>query len=387
VPIAVSRAHSLPADHEYFKLFGQAQQRGASVCVPVTLALQGGGSRGIWQAGVLAELLDADVLSIAAVFGASAGAINAAALSVPMTDHTTALREVWSRLASSARDLFPEWRRFPSAIGSLARRYWKGRNRLRRAPLVSNATLEDAIARAFPGAWKAGVNTYVYATELPHAVTKPWDAPPFEFLAPPGATLFRRFNDPKLVPESHPLVKVLAASSCLPIVEPVVTGNASFADGGVLANIPAGFLQIAGALSTWGFTLFVLPTPPERMSPKCDYIDWKTVELLRAIQRCVATRSSRVFVLASNAPVLPGMLGLVSGFKSEESVGALFEGGRRDARPFVAALKDFFSNPVPHTPALQAFDLVDKVLPELPPEPPKAWWMPWVGYEFARQFE
>ena len=47
---------------------------------PICLALQGGGSHGAFQWGVLDRLLEADVLDIRAVTAASAGAMNAAAL-------------------------------------------------------------------------------------------------------------------------------------------------------------------------------------------------------------------------------------------------------------------------------------------------------------------
>jgi predicted acylesterase/phospholipase RssA len=381
VPIEVSQQHGLTAQDDYFKLFGQAQQSGASVRVPVTLALQGGGSRGIWQAGALAELLDADAVQIAAVFGASAGAINAAGLSAAIGRESCALHEIWSIIARGARHTLAP------ALWSLPTTYLSGRNSVRRAPLWKSERLESTIGAAFSQDWRAQVHTYVYATELPHSPAKPWDTPPFEFEAKPGNNLFARFKDGAASAPAHPLVKVLAASSCLPTVTPVLVGGDLFADGGVLANVPATFLQQGGALSSWGFSLMLLPTPPECMRPECEYIDWKMLELLHAVKAHLVTRSSRTFVLAPQVPLRGGLLGLVSGFRSEVAVRGLFDRGREDVRPFVAALRDFFSDPAQHTPRLRTFDLASKLLLPLPEKPPGQGWMPWVGYDFARQFK
>ena len=72
---------------------------------PITLALQGGGSHGAFQWGVIEELLKHPELRIGAVSGASAGAMNAAMLTQGLvqggrTGAAALLSELWHRVAS-----------------------------------------------------------------------------------------------------------------------------------------------------------------------------------------------------------------------------------------------------------------------------------------------
>jgi len=74
----------------------------------VSLALQGGGAHGAYTWGVLDRLLEEDLFEIAGITGASAGAINAAAV---VDGHAEAgsegarerLRQLWSAVAEQAR--------------------------------------------------------------------------------------------------------------------------------------------------------------------------------------------------------------------------------------------------------------------------------------------
>lgn len=75
---------------------------------PINLALQGGGAHGAFSWGVVDRLLEDDRLEIAAVTGASAGAMNAVALAQGFVDGDceaarAALREFWSGIAEAAR--------------------------------------------------------------------------------------------------------------------------------------------------------------------------------------------------------------------------------------------------------------------------------------------
>ena len=89
------------------------QKRGKSVkpTRQVALALQGGGSHGAFSWGVLDGLLQQEDLSIEAISGTSAGAMNAAALgSGMMADGRegarSALHEFWQRVARAGNTIF-----------------------------------------------------------------------------------------------------------------------------------------------------------------------------------------------------------------------------------------------------------------------------------------
>src|ERR1043166_7519586 len=77
----------------------------------VALALQGGGSHGAFTWGVLDRLLQEDSLSIEAISGTSAGAMNAAALAYGlMTDGREGARktlhDLWRNIARTGESVF-----------------------------------------------------------------------------------------------------------------------------------------------------------------------------------------------------------------------------------------------------------------------------------------
>ncbi|MGH7297235.1 MAG: patatin-like phospholipase family protein, partial [Polyangiaceae bacterium] len=309
-----------------------ASLRQRVVRVPITIVLQGGGARGAWQAGVLAELVDADVCDVAGVFGTSAGAINAAALSVAAQAGSDALLDVWTRLAGSAKG------QLGRALLSVPLTYLRLREAgsSRRTPLFSSKRLREALAAAFPGPWSSSSYTYVFATKLPHAPVAARRLPPFAFQADPGHARFQPFARGL---QGFELVDVLTASACLPMVSPIELGGVQFADGGVIANVPASFLTTSGALAPWGFTLMVLPTSPTAMSASSEYVDWKTLELLHEIRPAVVRRTSHVFVVTPRRALGGGLSGLLGGLMSEDSTRDLFRRGREDAAPFLDSVK------------------------------------------------
>ena len=83
---------------------------------PLTLALQGGGSHGAFEWGVLEQLLNTPELRIEAVSGASAGAMNAAmlvqGLALGGPEHAKKLLdEFWRRVAAELGA--PDWLLWP----------------------------------------------------------------------------------------------------------------------------------------------------------------------------------------------------------------------------------------------------------------------------------
>ena len=85
---------------------------------PICLALQGGGSHGAFQWGVLDRLLEADILDIRAVTAASAGAMNAAALITGLEQDgarggRAALDKLWREVnQSGGRNVFGDSEKF-----------------------------------------------------------------------------------------------------------------------------------------------------------------------------------------------------------------------------------------------------------------------------------
>src|SRR5271170_6596959 len=75
--------------------------------LPIDLALQGGGSHGAFTWGVLDRLLEEPRLSIVAISGTSAGAMNAAVLADGWTERGAegareALEKYWQRVSRAA---------------------------------------------------------------------------------------------------------------------------------------------------------------------------------------------------------------------------------------------------------------------------------------------
>ena len=84
-----------------------ARRRAPTGPVPVTLALQGGGSLGAFTWGVLDRLLDEPAVRVGAVSGASAGAMNAAMLAQGLAtggpeEAKRLLEAFWRRVAIAA---------------------------------------------------------------------------------------------------------------------------------------------------------------------------------------------------------------------------------------------------------------------------------------------
>ena len=93
--------------------------------VPVDFALQGGGSHGAFTWGVLDRLLEEPWLSIEAISGTSAGAMNAAVLADGWLKDgaegaRAALGAYWRRVSDAAAFSLPCSRLLTSVIGYLA---------------------------------------------------------------------------------------------------------------------------------------------------------------------------------------------------------------------------------------------------------------------------
>lgn len=196
---------------------------------PVCLALQGGGSHGAFQWGVLDRLLEADILDIRAVTAASAGAMNAAAL-------ITGLEQGGAEGARMSLDRL--WREVNQS---------GGRNVFGDSAIWSK-TLTPGWLTDTP-MWKAGETL---AMSMSPYAFNPFNLNPLkrvletavDFEAVRGSDIqlivsttavragrSRLFKTPEITPE------VLLASACLPhLFQAVEIEGEPYWDGGYLAN-------------------------------------------------------------------------------------------------------------------------------------------------------
>lgn len=198
---------------------------------PISLALQGGGSHGAFQWGVLDRLLEADILDIRAVTSASAGAMNAAAL-------ITGLENGGASAARAQLDLL--WREVNQS---------GGRNVFGDSAVFSNLLSPPWLKET--GLWRTGETL---AMSLSPYQFNPLNLNPlkrvleasvdFDALRASSIAIFvsttavrqgraRVFKRPELSPD------VLLASACLPhLFQAVEIDGEPYWDGGYLANPP-----------------------------------------------------------------------------------------------------------------------------------------------------
>lgn len=196
---------------------------------PVCLALQGGGSHGAFQWGVLDRLLEADVLDIRAVTAASAGAMNAAALVTGLEKGGPAAaretldllwrevnqsggRNVFGDSAIWSRSLTPDWLKDTSmwhSAGSVA---------MSMSPYQFNPFNLNPLKRVldtvidFEAVRGSDIRLFVSATAV-------------------------RQGRPRLFGTAEITDQVLLASSCLPhLFQAVEIDGEPYWDGGYLAN-------------------------------------------------------------------------------------------------------------------------------------------------------
>ncbi|MBT9383009.1 patatin-like phospholipase family protein [Pseudooceanicola sp. CBS1P-1] len=199
--------------------------------ISIDVALQGGGAHGAFTWGALDRLLEEEDLKIAALSGASAGAMNAVVAAAGLmsggpAEAKATLHRFWSEVNEAARTAFPIFpliEAFPGVL-SAAGAWWStltgGMVNLRANPAQGRATQDmlgeiltevvdfEALRRG------KGPQLFISATN-----------------ARTGAA--RIFTREEMTPE------VLLASACLPgIFPPVSIDDADYWDGGYSANPP-----------------------------------------------------------------------------------------------------------------------------------------------------
>ena len=218
--------------------------------LPVTVALEGGGSLGAFGWGVLERLLDEPGLRIAAVSGASAGAMNAAML-------VQGLATGGPARAKYLLEIF--WRRVAVVWGSpdIDLALW--------APGLFNALAGPAIGAVR----RVALLSYHPSPLLPNPLRSVLGGllDPSAF-GSPGAPMLVvsatsvRTGQARLFADGEVTDDALLASACLPHVFPAVRiGGEAYWDGGYASNPPLRPLIEAGAPSD---VIVVRTTPSER---------------------------------------------------------------------------------------------------------------------------
>jgi NTE family protein len=190
----------------------------------VTLALQGGGAHGAFTWGVLDRLAEEPSLTIQAISGTSAGAINGALYSYGLMQNGAAgakqcLHDFWRRVSDTGKSIFNPYRYFEGWPGLL--------------PFAS------VWANALSQVWSPYDNAY-YSNLLKPLLEEAID---FTRLAQPGVpALFVcatnvKTNQRKIFERRELTSDAVLASSCLPMYFQAVTVNGEdYWDGGYMGN-------------------------------------------------------------------------------------------------------------------------------------------------------
>lgn len=209
----------------------------AGETLPLTLALQGGGSLGAFGWGVLDQLLETPSLKIEMVSGASAGAMNAAMLAQGLATGGRAaakalLENFWRRVAVAAGSPDNDFALWFSPLATLME------------PMLDamrNSTQSLSRAQLNP----LGINPIAGVLDglLDPSVFGRPDAPTLVV----SATRVRT-GEPRLFRDAEVTADVLLASACLPQFFPaVVLDGEPYWDGGYASNPPLRALIEAGA--------------------------------------------------------------------------------------------------------------------------------------------
>jgi NTE family protein len=218
--------------------------------LPVTIAIEGGGSLGAFTWGVLDRLLEVPSLRIGAVSGASAGAMNAAML-------VQGLASGGTRRAKYLLDVF--WRRVAMAAGSpdIDIALW--------APSLLNTIMAPAIDAARHASLFFYQPNPLLPNPLRGVLTGLLDPSAFGREDAPllvvSATNVRT-GEVRMFVDDEVTADALLASGCLPHVFPAVEiDGEAYWDGGYSSNPPLRSLIEAGAPSD---IIVIRTTPLER---------------------------------------------------------------------------------------------------------------------------
>jgi hypothetical protein len=188
-------------------------------------------------------------------------------------------------------------------------------------------------------------------------------------------------------------------SAALPIAcRPFAIGQKQFLDGGLEANLPAGFLKKQGLLGG-RCAICIVPHPIELLNPD-DHVEYRTIHFLSTMKMGQAFHQglSATSQLTGDTWIGPGhthypilivsperMLesGLVDGFLRSHILHQEFEAGRKTAQALVNAMNEFLAE---NNEALNPYLLQYKQLPPLlGPVPRPGFWALWANPKWLRK--
>lgn len=369
--------------------------------------IQGGGARGAWEAGALAGLLKAGVNTTpSSIWGTSAGALNALWSRDPSIQAKPAnLLRYWITLArrlicvAMAGFLCFLWVlcRFSKLtiaclvlVGlTFALLYILTKlGVLTRLPgLVSPRVARLIVPR--PKIIGPGWHIYTCVSDV-ESQTRP-DFWPSEskrgwFCLHPDASnsLAEHIHDGEMVDAFH----VAVASASVPLaVGPTRLAGMTLMDGGLVANLPAGFISTNGSLGG-AYILCVVPRDVAELSSS-NSIDYRTLRFLFELRdeqskhRSEAAATSSwggpahthipVFVLSPKRRLKSGLLTFFPRLLRQE-----FSQGFQEAMAFAAALEEFSRSDID----LSNEYLLERVLEKCSApvgQPPRGFWYTWAN--------
>ena len=376
--------------------------------------IQGGGARGAWEAGVLAGLLKAGVNTTpSSVWGTSAGALNALWSRDPSIQAEPAnLLGYWITL--SRRLIYGVVGGICAVVSGLLCFLWMfchlpkltiaclvlisltfallyiltKRRVLTRLPgLVSPSVARLIVPR--PKSIASGWHVYTYVSDV-DSETRPdfWPADSKRgwFCLHPDTSdsLAEHIHDGDMVDAFH----VAVASASVPIaIGPTRLAGMTLMDGGLVANLPAGFISTNGSLGG-AYILCIVPRDVAELSSS-DSIDYRVLRFLFELRdeqskhrSDAATTSSwggpahthiPVFVLSPKRRLKSGLFKFFPHLLRQE-----FSQGFQEAMAFSAALEKFSRNNVD----LSNEYLLERVLEKCSApieEPPRGFWYMWAN--------
>ncbi len=181
----------------------------------------------------------------------------------------------------------------------------------------------------------------------------------------------------------YDLRTVAMCSAALPILcQPYEVGQKKFLDGGLAANLPAGFVFEQGLLGG-RCMICIIPQPLEKLNP-ADHVQYRTLRFLHDLKAEQASHRNRIALkspgVASTQPAhtqLPILIvspseilesGFIDGFLQHHVLTQEFDSGRETALQLTRAMSAFLQG---SDRELDRYLLDQKLLPALPPTIPR----------------
>lgn len=372
------------------------------------ICIQGGGARGAWEAGVLEGLLASRKASPVAIFGTSAGALNAMwAATCQAHSSRNWLLNMWCILARRIQ-IMASALLATILIGLFLNAYFVGFAVFLAALILSGLCVLarlNLIARV-PGLFsipsisrilpfedgQAHFHTYVCSADVGVGrLPVGWDAD--------SLCILKMATNEKMVTGVFDNIcldrrTATMTSAALPIFSrPYQAGTKLLLDGGLVANLPVGFIHKYGMLGGH-CAICIIPRPLSALNHH-DHVDYRVMRLLRDLQvsqqQSRSQRSSNVDV-GGGASVVPAHThipilvispsldlrsGLVSGFFRPGLLRREFDSGYAEAGRVLDAFRCFEAG---DDCALDNFLLDNIVLTHITSNVPRpSWWAFWVN--------